>query len=85
MAGLCCPTGQLNCGGACVDPTTNGNNCGGCGKACAGRCSMGLCCGANQNACAGACYNTNSDATHCGAACKQCALNLLCLSGSCVL
>jgi len=29
-----CPSGQLNCGGTCLDPTNNNANCGACGTAC---------------------------------------------------
>ncbi len=29
-----CPLGQTNCGGSCVDTTTDANNCGGCGTVC---------------------------------------------------
>jgi hypothetical protein len=45
MNGKCCPAGQLNCGGACVDTSSDTANCGGCGRACAVRllCVSGLC------------------------------------------
>jgi len=85
MAGKCCPTGQLNCGGTCIDPLSNPNNCGSCGKTCSGRCSQGICCGPNQSACGGQCYNTSSDPKHCGSSCTPCTLNLICVNGSCVL
>src|SRR4051812_22286554 len=40
-----CPSGCLPCWDACVDPRTDGNNCGACGISCAaGRtCVDGLC------------------------------------------
>ena len=38
-----CPTGQLTCEGACVDPRSNALHCGACGRACASAtpCSTG--------------------------------------------
>jgi hypothetical protein len=32
--GICCPSGQVNCWGRCVDPSTDTNNCGTCGNSC---------------------------------------------------
>jgi hypothetical protein len=85
MTGKCCPIGQLSCGGSCVDPMSDGSNCGGCGQTCHGRCSMGICCGANQTACGGTCFDTQSDPMHCGPNCSMCALGLLCTNGACLL
>jgi hypothetical protein len=31
------------CGSVCVDPTSDEQNCGGCGKRCFGNCYSGLC------------------------------------------
>jgi len=43
---LCtCPSGKTRCGGICVDPSTDNNNCGGCGNSCAtgATCAGGSC------------------------------------------
>ena len=47
-AGVCgavCPSGQILCGGACVNPQTDNNHCGACGNACGTRsmCGGGTC------------------------------------------
>ncbi len=38
-----CEGGLMRCSGACVDTTTSKENCGGCGSACDGTCTMGHC------------------------------------------
>jgi hypothetical protein len=40
-----CPNGKTECGGVCVDTTTNPNNCGSCGNVCpnGGSCDAGIC------------------------------------------
>ena len=44
LLGLCCPMGQTNCNGKCVDTASDVANCGACGKACdGGGCSGGMC------------------------------------------
>lgn len=42
---LCCPDGEVGCGGACVDTTTDPANCGGCGTVCddCSTCQDGTC------------------------------------------
>lgn len=71
LGGVCgCLPDQILCGGACVSPSTDNNNCGRCGVSCSGggrTCVGGTCgCGAGQMLCGSTCYNTLSDVTHCG-------------------
>jgi hypothetical protein len=49
--GVCsCPAGTTNCGGTCVNLSSNANNCGACGRTCgAGRaCEGGVCLGSGN-------------------------------------
>ncbi|MBL8940713.1 MAG: carboxypeptidase regulatory-like domain-containing protein [Archangium sp.] len=56
MTSLRCCTGQMRCGGACVDISSSTANCGACGRTCAGTCRNGACeatdAGALQSGCA---------------------------------
>jgi hypothetical protein len=68
-----CPTGQLACGAACVDPMTDSANCGKCGMNCATSsvqgeaCQAGLCaCPSGTEICAG------QQATYCNLVYKAC-------------
>ncbi len=65
-----CPSGQLSCGGACVDPRYDPRNCGGCGMLCADTlfCVNGACvCPPNQRICDGVrCTDPRSDPDWCG-------------------
>ena len=43
-AGTCgCASDKLLCGGACVNPKVDKNNCGACGVICSGSCVNGMC------------------------------------------
>jgi hypothetical protein len=43
--GKCCPSGQVNCSGTCVDLSIDPDNCGACGNSCAPQsCCAGVCC-----------------------------------------
>jgi hypothetical protein len=70
--GICCPSGQVNCGGTCFNPSTDASNCGTCGNSCPtgevcveGQCVLlsGACngqsCSAGQ-ACFNGCCATNT-------------------------
>lgn len=52
-----CPAGQIECGGTCVNPATNSNACGACGRSCAAgtACSNGYCCAVGTRACGDTC------------------------------
>jgi hypothetical protein len=81
-----CPSGQLRCGGQCVDAASDGSNCGACGIVCArgASCLSGACaCPAGQIACGGACVDTQASALHCGACNQPCGLGS-CVDGRCV-
>ncbi len=87
QSGVCCPTGQTNCGGTCVDLSSN-QNCGACGNDCGtGTCQtdngLTLCCPAGQTNCNGTCVDTSSDAAHCGSCTNACGSSDSCCSGSC--
>ncbi len=83
-----CGTDSLICGSTCVDPLTDPQNCGGCGKLCpSGQvCVNGTCgldCG-NLNQCGGSCVDLQSDAKHCGQCSTYCSTDQVCDSGQCV-
>jgi hypothetical protein len=80
----CCP-GSVACGEACVDLTSDGANCGACGRACAAgaRCQEGAC-EACAAVCGGECTDLRSDSYNCGACGNACAPDRTCTSGVCV-
>ncbi|MEZ4406092.1 MAG: hypothetical protein R3A52_06425 [Polyangiales bacterium] len=83
-----CTSQQLACGGRCVDPQTDGQNCGACGNACGAMqaCVMGSCqaqCPSPQTACNGACVNLQTDAQNCGACGRACGAGQVCSLGRC--
>ena len=59
-----CANGLACCNAACTDPTSDSQNCGGCGMSCKGG---WLCCNA-------ACFNPTSDTTNCGGCGITCAV-----------
>ncbi len=77
-----------NCGGACVDTTTDAFNCGECAKTCATTevCASGACsgsCASNETDCSGACVNTQTNQQNCGSCATVCADSGMCLDGLC--
>jgi len=72
-----CPTPTIVCGTACVDPTLDPLNCGGCAKRCgAGAvCISGSCaCAAPSVSCGGtSCIDNSADPKNCGSCGNTCA------------
>ena len=76
---------SLMCGGQCVDPKTDGSNCGGCGTTCmpGASCTGGSCvCQGGKLACDGACIDGQTDENNCGGCGTKCASST-CSSGIC--
>src|SRR5437868_14393832 len=85
---LSCSAPMALCGGACVDTTSDGNNCGACGVTCERGtwCGMGRCdvaCPAGQAACGDRCVTLESDRAHCGACGTACKDGEVCSAGRC--
>lgn len=77
----------LRCGERCVDPRSDGENCGGCGKSCggSGSCVDGACkCNPLASVCDGACIATANDPKNCGACGNACGPAEGCFAGKCV-
>jgi hypothetical protein len=87
IAGACtCPTGQIACNNACINGTTDRNNCGRCGNVCPGTipCAGGMCvCPTGQTNCNNACVNVQTDRTNCGACGTACPGMVPCTAGVC--
>ncbi len=84
-----CFEGSTDCNGVCVDPNTDGANCGACNNPCpAGRvCSGGVCsvsCGAPLIQCGGGCVDPNSNPSYCGSCSGACGPFEACFAGSCL-
>ena len=78
--------GQTQCNGACVNLTSDANNCGACGNVCAsGRtCVNSVCsCGAGQTLCASVCVSLTSDPNNCGACGNTCLPGHVCVNSVC--
>jgi hypothetical protein len=95
----CADAGLTDCGGVCVDASSDGNNCGGCGGVCGpgSSCASGVClltappagvslfdCAAEGLIdCGGFCADLAVDAANCGACGNSCALGGYCQGGLC--
>ena len=84
-----CPAGLTPCGGACVNTSSDPQNCGKCGSSCqGGACQGGQCtiapgCPPDLTACGGACVSTATDPAHCGGCFSQCPAGASCVNGGC--
>ncbi len=84
-----CPPGALECAGACVDPQSDPEHCGGCDTPCepGERCALGACvvgCEPERTACRGACVDLSVDPEHCGGCDLACDPGLACQDSACV-
>lgn len=76
----------LSCQGACVDVSSNPDNCGGCGKSCGqgNACQSGQCaCSPSLTKCEGSCVDLKSDENNCGQCGNQCDNDQQCKGGDC--
>lgn len=85
--GMSCPLGTIECSGACIDPNTSQQHCGGCEMACAADqlCALGECedrCEAPLRLCDDRCLDMTSDASNCGSCGRACASGI-CELGAC--
>ncbi|HEY4186493.1 MAG TPA: hypothetical protein VGP07_15560 [Polyangia bacterium] len=84
-APMVCPSGEVACSGACVNPLTDAANCGACGHLCGAAlvCASGVCassCAAGTLMCGADCKPANSPQT-CGSCTAACASGQICCSG----
>ena len=83
---LSCSSDELLCGTVCVSPSTDTDNCGGCGTTCLAMqsCQAGVCaCPYDETSCGGACVDLLADQSNCGACGTICPSPESCESGAC--
>ncbi len=83
-----CQAPLTNCGAGCVDPTSDGLNCGACGAMCPmGQfCSMGMCatsCPPGAAVCGSGCVDVLNNPLHCGNCNVPCPNGAACVNGMC--
>ena len=86
-----CPASMTDCGGTCVDTTSNPTHCGACDNGCGTGeyCAAGTCtttgggCPSPLSDCSGACVDTSNDPAHCGGCDSPCGTGEHCTSGTC--
>jgi|GEM_PF-3140795 len=90
--GSSCEDGLTNCGGFCVNLSSNHENCGSCGNACPEIqvCNNGECkyeCPPGKVACSGVCTDVKTDILNCGNCAVKCSAGLHakpeCVNGTC--
>ena len=84
--GITCNSGLTGCNGACVDLTSDDQNCGSCNTVCGANehCDNGCVCDAGYTDCNGTCFNLQTDKNHCGNCSKVCAPGQSCVGGTCM-
>lgn len=87
VGGACvCRPPLVAVSGACVDLSTDPNNCGAPGMVCADSCALGHCaraCPDGTRDCDGACVDTRSDSANCGDCGRACGPSETCQGGNC--
>ena len=83
-----CPAGTVRCGAACVDLSSDRDNCGDCGNECDAEevCFDGECileCPAGTSPCGGTCVDLESNPANCGTCGNVCAPGETCSEGTC--
>ena len=92
VGGGACNAPMIDCGGVCVDPSTDSANCGRCGMACGGgqACGSGVCggsptaCPPGYVDCGGECRDVSADPEQCGSCSGVCGDEEYCQDGACV-
>jgi hypothetical protein len=82
----CSGNASCQCGGICVDLSSDAAHCGSCNKACptGGSCVASACvCPSGTSDCGTSCANTQTDANHCGACNNKCNTGASCSAGKC--
>lgn len=77
---------RTECGGSCVDTSSNRDHCGACGNQCSGSriCVEGSCeCPRYHEECGGTCVATNLNGDHCGGCQNACSGEKACAGGQC--
>ena len=82
-----CDLGERECGGVCVDPTSDPDDCGSCESSCGADevCSSGTCeseCLPPATSCGDVCVDTRNDPDHCGSCSTVCPSGI-CERGAC--
>ena len=90
VGSACCPDGDTNCNGQCVNLLTDTQSCGRCGRACPegtkcidGACIAVACCSEGNTNCNGKCVNLLTDTQNCGRCSKVCPEGTTCIDGAC--